>query len=217
MEQTERNIEQPITIQDFIKNEPVELLEQQASCAWKKTVITTTGIIIFLLALICLPEVLELFGVKSDIVNKIYEYLNTKNLPSGIIGTLLGLLLTFWILRPKVYIGQLKTYKLANDEHLALQFENIGIWDIYNVEVELQSYMFKEQERETELINLTKAKIPIVKKIFSKKTDRSYIVISENTIPNIKLIDKCEGIRCRITATNSFSGISFVYEKYYKK
>lgn len=218
MEQVERrHIEQPTKVQDFIKSEPIELLEQQASCAWKQAILKTTGMILFLVVLIFLPEVLGLFGIECGTVNAIYNYLNDKNLPSGIIGTLLGLLLTFWILRPKVHIGQLQTYKFENNEYLALQFENIGIWDIYTVHVELQSYMFNAQERETERIDLAKAEIPIVKNIFSKKTDRSYTVVSANAIPNIKLIDKCEGIRCRITATNSFSGISFVYEKYYNK
>lgn len=219
MEQAERHIEQAAKIQDFIKEEPIAVLEQQASCAWKKTIMKTTGLVLVLCVIVFLPDALSLFGIHCDRINAIYEFLNKNNLPSGIIGTFLGLLLTFWVLRPQVHIGALQLYNLdANNQYVALRFENIGIWDIYAVHVELQSYMFNAQnERETHLIALTKADIPIVKNIFSKRTDKSYLVISANTTPNINLIDKCEGIRCRITATHSFSGICYVYEKEYKK
>ena len=118
-----------------------------------------------------------------------------------------------------MHIGELQLYNLnPNNQYVALRFENIGIWDIYNVHVELQSYMFNEQnERETKIINLTKSDVPIIQNIFSRKTDKSYLIISADTIPNIELIGKCEGIRCRISAINSFSGICYVYEKEYKK
>ena len=95
MEQVEQHIEQPTNIQEFISNEPVELLEQQSSCVWKKTAIKTTGMVLVLCTIICLPEILSLLGLKCDRIDAVYNYLNSNNLPSGIIGTFWGLFLTF--------------------------------------------------------------------------------------------------------------------------
>lgn len=208
-----------VNVQELITNVSEDELGVRIQCAWQKNVVKALCILLLIGLILCLPDVLKLFGIENENIASFTKFIDKHNILTNVIGTLVGLLISFWVLRPRLYISELQQYKDSQDNvYLALRFENIGIWDVYDVHVELQSFMFNDHnERETFSIQLTKADVPILKNMLAKKTNKSYVVVSQSKISEIPLIEPCEGIRCRVSATHAFSGLRYVSEKEYTK
>lgn len=192
------------TIHNFITTLSKDEAELNAQCARRKTVALIVGVWVLLL--------LAIYWVDKK------KLLNDFSLLTEVAGTLVGIAISFWMLRPRMHIDELRLHMDNSGEHVSLRFENIGLWDIYDIEVEMQSYSYDDnKERVVDDIDLVESNILCLRSIFSKWTNRSYLLISKDPVSQIKLIDDCEGIRCRISGTNAFSGIRYVYEKEFIK
>ncbi len=192
-----------VTIHNFITKTSQDVAELNARCARRQTVALIVGVwALLLLAILWVDkkQLLEDFSLLTEVV-----------------GTLVGVAISFWMLRPRIYIGDLHLHNDNNEDYVSLRFENIGLWDIYDIQVELQPYTFDDnKERVVDDIILTETNILCLRNIFSQWTNRSYLIISKDPVSQINLMDECKGIRCRISGTNAFSGIRYVYEKEFK-
>ena len=194
---------QQVTIYDFITKTSKEEGGLNALCARRKTVALIVGVWAVLL-----------FAIYWVDKNKLFD---NYSLLTEVVGTLVGIAISFWMLRPRIYIDELRLRNENNEEHISLRFENIGLWDIYDIHVELQPYTFDDnKERVVDDIELVESEILCLRNLLSQWTNRSYLIISELPTSQITLMDNCLGIRCRISGTNAFSGIRYVYEKEFK-
>ena len=153
-----------------------------------------------------------------EFVDDISVFFEEHELFGGILTTIVGLWVSFYFLRPHVYIDAPQIYR-DNDgvDYFAVRIYNTGLFNIYDMQAKLQSYAFdSNMERQTLTIDLVNNEISVLKYKFAKKTDRSYLLISENEIDHLALIGDCKGIRFRVSGTCSFSGVRYVYEKEYK-
>jgi len=154
----------------------------------------------------------------QELVKNIADFFNNHEALSGILTTIVGLWVSFYFLRPHIYIDAPQVYRDDNNtEYIAVRIYNTGLFNIYDLHVKLQSYSFDgNKECQTYKIDLVSNEISILKDKYAKKTDSSYLLISENDIENIELIDDCKGLRFRVSGTCSFSGVRYVYEREFK-
>lgn len=150
-------------------------------------------------------------------VSEISSFFKNHEMFSGILTTIVGLWVSFYFLRPHIFIDAPQLYQDNNYEYVAIRIYNTGLFNVYDLQTTLQSYSFDvNEERQTFKIDLVTDEISILKYKFAKKTDRSYLLISKNNLENIELVDNCEGVRFRVSGTCSFSGVRYVYEKEFK-
>lgn len=192
--------------------------EQKDSCefwhkySWILWNILIVGIIICLLVsdeFICCHK-------WQCIISNIHKFFEAHILFTSLIGTIFGLFIMFWICRPHLYVRQPRFKKYNGELYLVTRFFNTGLFKIHSVHVDLQGYWFdKDRERKTATITLVKSDIPIMGNLCANlcaNDSGKYRVWSEYPICPDEIKQKWEGIRCRVSATNSFSGLTYVYE-----
>lgn len=147
------------------------------------------------------------------IFKDIHDFLDKHILFTGLFSTIFGLIILFWIYKPHLYIRRPQIEQNEGKLYVVTRFFNTGLFKIHSVHVDLQKYRFVNNERITSTIPLVKNEIPVIGGIFAKASDSTYRVWSSDFLNSDKMFDpKWEGIRCRVSATNSFSGLTCVYE-----
>lgn len=153
-------------------------------------------------------------GISWDNVK---QFFSTHSVTSSVTGTFIGLILIFIFLRPRLYIDDLSTYILLNGKTaLRVQAYNMGFFDVQNVTVQLHWYRDPaENKRKSKKIDLFRPTTPIIKGYYTGEKTNSYACHVRHHYMGWN--KDYEGLRCRVIATHSLSGITRVYERFYTR
>lgn len=172
-------------------------------------------------------------GVAWLILSKSKEDLSS--LLISILGTFIGVIIIFIILRPRVrIIEELDDLTIDDNKHLKVRVENLGIFPVNNVEVQLLYYWTSDEDGKeiyhTKQIDLLRQGAPILHGVFPKGRDTTYGCVTEFAIQKLqgereadvvtkekKVIKEYEGILCRVKATHAISGVTYVREHKFEK
>lgn len=172
-------------------------------------------------------------GVAWLILSKGKEDLSS--LLISILGTFIGVIIIFIILRPRVrIIKELDDLTIEGNKHLKVRVENLGIFPVNDVEVQLLYYWTSDEDGKeiyhTKQIELLRQGAPILHGVFPKGRDTTYGCVTELAIQKLqkerkvnvvtkekKVINEYEGILCRVKATHAISGVTYVREHKFKK
>lgn len=156
----------------------------------------------------------------------------TSELFISIMGTFIGVIVIFIILRPRVRIvPELIDLTINGEKHLKVRVENLGVFSVNTVEVQLLYYWTTEKNgkeiKHTKQIVLLRQGSPILHGILPKGHDTTYGCVSflpKDALKKervLKLKEKeekeYEGILCRVKATHAISGVTYVREHEFKK
>lgn len=193
------------------------------------------GCFFYVLLLVAVTVLLILFAKywepRYNTWNTIEHFFQNHSLIASIIGTMVGLGLTFFFLRPKIVLRRAYIYHYkekkdpAHEERLSICIANLGIFPVHNIKV--SAFWMREIDRhnpkindhdfqhevKTKRINLFRPEINAIDGIFS--AHNTYSCHGER--PLITEIEKRpqtygDTILCRVQATHSLSGLSKVYE-----
>lgn len=145
----------------------------------------------------------------------------------SIIGTMIGLALTFLFLRPKLILRRAYLYKMKDGERLSLCIANWGIFPVHDIQVNVfwvrdinrdypNDHDF-QREWKTKRIQVFRPEINGIDGIFSERN--TYSCHGEQPFAQDmreKYNTYGEDILCRVQATHSLSGLSRVYEWKFK-
>lgn len=141
------------------------------------------------------------------------EVFNRHNVITGFITTIIGLIVIFVALHPHVKIA--KQLASNNNNELKIQFCNKGIFDLYDIEIELDyCYYDGNNSFKTVKIELNENNLKILRNRFWSKRYSYYYVYSNQPAglpPDIE--DKW--IRCRISATHGVSNVRTTTQREY--
>lgn len=167
-------------------------------------------------------------GVAWLILSKSKEDLSS--LLISILGTFIGVIIIFIILRPRVrIIEELDDLTIDDNKHLKVRVENLGIFPVNDVEVQLLYYWTSVEGGKdiyhTKQIELLRQGAPILHGVFSINRDTTYGCVTALTIEELKRErylklkkkKEYEGILCRVKATHAISGITYVREHKFEK
>ena len=156
----------------------------------------------------------------------------TCELFTSVLGTFIGVIVIFIILRPRVRIvPELIDLTINGEKHLKVRVENLGVFSVNNIEVQLLYYWTTEKNgkeiKHTKQIELLRQGAPMLRGILPKGYDTTYGCVSSLTKEALKkervlkLKEKeekeYEGILCRVKATHAISGVTYVREHEFKK
>lgn len=194
-----------------VKNKTVkatcEFLHKYLWILWDLLIVSC--IVVFLLS-----DIIVCCEGWGKIFNNIHNFLDEHILFTGLVSTIIGLIILFWICKPHLYIRRPQIKERYGSPYLVTRFFNTGLFKIHSIHVELQGYWYEGDERKTSTIDLVKEDIPVMRGAFAKTSDSAYRIWGTVPLNPNELFDpKWEGIRCRVSATNSFSGLTYVYEK----
>ncbi len=151
---------------------------------------------------------------------------------TSIMGTFIGVIVIFIILRPRVRIvPELIDLTINGEKHLKVRVENLGVFSVNNVEVQLLYYWTTEKNgkeiKHTKQIELLRQGSPMLRGVLPKGYDTTYGCVSTLTKEALKkerilkLKEKeekeYEGILCRVKATHAISGVTYVRERKFRK
>ncbi len=167
-------------------------------------------------------------GVAWLILSKGKEDLSS--LLISILGTFIGVIIIFIILRPRVrIIKELDDLTIEGNKHLKVRVENLGIFPVNDVEVQLLYYWTSVEGGKdiyhTKQIELLRQGAPILHGVFPKGRDTTYGCVTELAIEELKRErylklkkkKEYEGILCRVKATHAISGVTYVREHKFEK
>lgn len=170
--------------------------------------------------------------------NTFEKFINEHPLFTSIIGTLIGVIITFRILRPRVRIErQLLPFYKEKKWHLKVRVRNLGIFPVNNVEVQLLYYREVKKERtitkKTKNLKLLRSDSPVLRGVLPRGLDTTYGCATKLNVDELiearkikvdewdnekadekdkKKEKKYEGILCRVKATHAISGVTYVRE-----
>lgn len=151
------------------------------------------------------------------------EVFNTHNVIAGFLTTILGLIFVYALLHPHItidptlaiYHRQEGETKSSRIECIRLQICNNGIFDLYDVQIELKFYRESQDEDiKTQQINLNVSEVPVLRNMLWGKKYSYYVVSSEKSF---NWDDRYTNIRCRVMATHSLSGVRTTTEHMFAK
>lgn len=172
---------------------------------------------IILLVGIIVGAAFLIFGIKN---------LNLSSLSISIMGTFIGVIIIFIILRPRLYIDrELKKLTIENTNYLKVRVRNLGIFPVNNVSVQLLLYRYADKERKdrrTLELQLRRPDTPLLRGICTNDPTTLYGCSTELPIADIQALKdegnvKYEGILCRVKATHAISGVTYVREYDFNK
>ena len=167
--------------------------------------------------------------------NTFEKFINEHPLFTSIIGTLIGVIITFRILRPRVRIErQLLPFYKEKKWHLKVRVRNLGIFPVNNVEVQLLYYREVKKERtitkKTKNLKLLRSDSPVLRGVLPSGLDTTYGCATELNVDKLieerKIKDdvrnngkktEYEGILCRVKAMHAISGVTYVREHKFEK
>jgi len=149
--------------------------------------------------------------------DNINQFFNMHPVISSVTGTFVGLILIFLFLRPRLYIDSISTYVLQNGKKaLRLQVYNMGFFDVQNITMQLHWYRdLAENKRRSKKIDIFRPTTPFIKGYYTGEKTNSYACHVRHHYMGWN--EDYEGLRCRVIATHSLSGITRVYERFFTK
>lgn len=185
---------------------------------FKRDIVPCVIIIISLIGTVLLMVYIENMNLSQWISwDNVKQFFNTYAVISSITGTFIGLVLIFILLRPRLYIDDINTYVLQNGKPaLRVQTYNMGFFDVHNVTVQLHWYRDPaENMRRSKKIELFRPTTPIIKGYYTGEKTNSYACHVRHHY--VTWNDDYTGLRCRVIATHSLSGITRVYERFFTR
>lgn len=161
------------------------------------------------------------------ILDTIEIFFKNHSVFASIIGTMIGLALTFLFLRPKLILRRVYLYKMEDGKRLSLCIANWGIFPVHDIQVNVfwvrdinrdypNDHDF-QREWKTKRIQVFRPEINGIDGIFSERN--TYSCHGEQPFAQDmreKYNTYGDDILCRVQATHSLSGLSKVYEWKFK-
>ena len=149
--------------------------------------------------------------------HSIEKFFKAHSVVASVTGTFIGLILIFIFLRPRLHIDDMSTYILQHGKPaLRVQAYNMGFFDVLNVTVQLHWYRDPEEnKRKSKKIDLFRPTTPIIKGYYTGEKTNSYACHVRHHY--MGWTEDYEGLRCRVIATHSLSGITRVYERFFTR
>lgn len=162
--------------------------------------------------------------------NTFEKFINEHPLFTSVMGTFIGVIIIFCILRPRVRIErQLIPFRRAGKWHLKVRVRNLGIFPVNNVEVQLLYYREVELEgvktKRTKKLELLRSDSPVLRGVLPTGYDTTYGCATKFYVDEliderkVKSIDEnedndkeYEGVLCRVKSTHAISGVTYVRE-----
>ena len=173
---------------------------------------------IFLIAVVISLIVIAYYvQIEEDWWNMTEQFFKDHAVVSSVLGTMIAIVLIFLILRPRLYIDDISTYRLQNGKDaLRVQVYNTGLFEVNNVSIQLHWYRDeKGNKRKSKKMDMFRPTTPIVKGYYTGEKTNSYACHVRHHY--MGWLEEYKGIRCRVTATHSLSGITRVYERFYTR
>lgn len=200
---------------------------------WKYEKVGCLVLSIAIIGLLVIPCMLAYYIPFEKIAcwNIFEKFINEHALYTSIMGTFIGIVIIFCLMRPRMRIEKklmtLDTEK--KEKHLKVRVRNLGLFPINNVDVQLLFYRMAIEDgkkiKKTKKLELLRADSPVLRGIFPSEADPTYGCATELTIDELEEARKLkrdsnqvyEGILCRVRATHAISGVTYVREHMFGK
>lgn len=204
----------------------VKIVREDSQSNWLGIFLLFAAIVVLLIVLILCATIMPL--EQCEWWNTFEKFLGNHPLLTNILGTFIGIVLIFIILRPRVYIKKnLKVSTFDQERHLRVNVGNAGILPVVSVDVLLVFFRYAIREGKkiklTRKIAILRPDTPILRRYAKDEEDSSYGCASALTIEKIRDIwekqgsDYYDGILCRVKASHAISGVTSVREYIFDK